>query len=138
MDLHETTDTDKTEFRPAKAARDGEDFDPDEEIPDGFYLVGDSECPQSEWHAAIINAVREVTHIAPGDTICGEKSTQEGTIAVPTRSLFLCSSATNASFATTTEVYPDSPRTDGEQCNLAQVAAVTAGLDFLVAAAAAQ
>ena len=38
VDLHETTDTDETEFRPAKAARDGEDHTPDS-IPDGFYEV---------------------------------------------------------------------------------------------------
>lgn len=39
VDLHETTDTDESEFRPAKAARDGTPFEPDS-IPDGFYLVG--------------------------------------------------------------------------------------------------
>ena len=29
VDLHETTDTDESEFRPAKAARDGETCEPD-------------------------------------------------------------------------------------------------------------
>jgi predicted deacylase len=38
IDLHETTDTDETEFRPAKSARDGEGFEPGT-IPDGFYTV---------------------------------------------------------------------------------------------------
>ena len=38
IDLHETTDSDESEFRPALAARDGEDFKPGI-IPDGFYLV---------------------------------------------------------------------------------------------------
>src|SRR5699024_7914710 len=42
VDLHETTDSDETEFRPALAARDGKPFEP-EGIPDGFYLVDDSE-----------------------------------------------------------------------------------------------
>merc|ERR1712232_539911 len=86
IDLHETTDTDKTEFCPAKRARDGvileskdeegeEDPDP---IPDGFYLVSDSTNPQAAWHRAMIDAVRKVTHIAPADpdgTIIGEKVT---------------------------------------------------------------
>ena len=39
LDLHETTDTDDTEFRPAKASRDGLLLEPDS-IPDGFYLIG--------------------------------------------------------------------------------------------------
>src|SRR6185312_5171435 len=45
IDLHETTDSDESEFRPALAARDGVPFEPGE-IPDGFYLVDDSENPQ--------------------------------------------------------------------------------------------
>jgi hypothetical protein len=40
IDLHETTDTDESEFRPALAARDGKPFEPGT-IPDGFYLVDD-------------------------------------------------------------------------------------------------
>jgi hypothetical protein len=38
IDLHETTDSDEGEFRPALAARDGKPHEPDL-IPDGFYLV---------------------------------------------------------------------------------------------------
>ena len=48
VDLHETTDTDETEFRPAKAARDGEKHEPDG-IPDGFYLVADMTNPQASY-----------------------------------------------------------------------------------------
>ena len=48
IDLHETTDTDETEFRPALAARDGKSSEPGE-IPDGFYLVDDTEQPQPEF-----------------------------------------------------------------------------------------
>jgi len=44
IDLHETTDTDESEFRPAKAARDGVAFEPGT-IPDGFYLVADVTSP---------------------------------------------------------------------------------------------
>ena len=51
VDLHETTDTDETEFRPAKAARDGEYIAPDT-IPDGFYCVGDTANPQDEFQKA--------------------------------------------------------------------------------------
>ena len=52
IDCHETTDTDDSEFRPAKASRDGTEMEEDG-IPDGFYLVGDSLNPQPEWHAAM-------------------------------------------------------------------------------------
>ena len=45
IDLHETTDTDESEFRPALAARDGKPFEPGT-IPDGFYLceIGRASC----------------------------------------------------------------------------------------------
>lgn len=122
VDLHETTDTDESEFRPAKAARDGVEYEADT-IPDGFYLVGDSEKPQAAWHTAMIDAVRRVTHIAPPDgagKIIGEPIVQEGCIVYPTKSLHLCSSTTGAEYATTTEVYPDSPSADDETCNRAQ------------------
>lgn len=66
LDLHETTDTDDSEFRPAKASRDGLALE-EEGIPDGFYLIGDIDNPQPEWHKAMIDAVRKVTHIAPPD-----------------------------------------------------------------------
>ena len=42
-------------------------------------------------------------------------------------------SMTSAPFRTTTEVYPDSPRTTPEQCNAAQVAAVCAAIDYALA-----
>ena len=45
IDLHETTDSDESEFRPALAARDGVAFEPGE-IPDGFYLVDDEDKPK--------------------------------------------------------------------------------------------
>jgi len=35
IDLHETTDTDESQYRPAVAARDGKPFAPGT-IPDGF------------------------------------------------------------------------------------------------------
>jgi len=40
IDLHETTDTDNSEFIPARIARDGLKPEPWSEIPDGFYLIG--------------------------------------------------------------------------------------------------
>ncbi|MEJ2713516.1 MAG: M14 family metallocarboxypeptidase [Acidihalobacter sp.] len=54
IDLHETTDTDESEFRPSLAARDGIEYVPGE-IPDGFYLVDDSETPQPKFQQAIID-----------------------------------------------------------------------------------
>lgn len=85
VDCHETTDTDESEFMPARAALGGSVYKPCD-IPDGFYLVGDSDKPQLEWHKAVIDAVREVTHIAPGDdngTIIEEPLVQDGVIVVP-------------------------------------------------------
>jgi hypothetical protein len=137
IDLHETTDTDESEFRPAKAARDGQDFEPGE-IPDGFYTVGDTEDPQPAFQKAIIDAVARVTHIAPADAkgeIIGSPVVQPGVINYPVRELALCAGVTNARYRTTTEVYPDSPRATAAQCNAAQVAAVRAALDHALAEA---
>ncbi|MEZ5465428.1 MAG: M14 family metallocarboxypeptidase [Lysobacteraceae bacterium] len=134
IDLHETTDTDESEFRPALAARDGKPFVPGT-IPDGFYLVDDTDNPQPAFHRAIIDAVAKVTHIAPADpdgTIIGSPVVSPGVIRYAFVPLGLCAGVTGARFATTTEVYPDSPKATPEQCNKAQVAAARAALDFAV------
>lgn len=135
IDLHETTDTDESEFRPALAARDGKPFEPGE-IPDGFYLVGDTENPQSEFQQAIIAAVAKVTHIAPADSdgqIIGSPVVAPGVINYEFKRLGLCAGITDAAYKATTEVYPDSPRATPEQCNAAQVTAVRAAIDFALA-----
>jgi hypothetical protein len=132
IDLHETTDTDESEFRPALAARDGKPFEPDV-IPDGFYLVDDSENPQPQFQQAVIEEVAKVTHIASADAngqIIGSNVVARGVIEYPLRQLGLCTGITGARYTTTTEVYPDSPRATPEQCNAAQVAAVRAAIDF--------
>ena len=132
VDLHETTDSDETEFRPALAARDGRPYEPGV-IPDGFYLVDDAENPQTGFQDAIIAAVERVTHIAPPDDaglLLGERVVSRGVIHYPVRALGLCAGVTGARFTTTTEVYPDSPRTTPAQCNDAQVAAVCAALEY--------
>lgn len=131
IDLHETTDTDETEFRPALAARDGKPFEPGT-IPDGFYLCADSEAPEPAFQQAVIDAVAKVTHIAPADpdgTIIGSPVVAPGVIEYPYRALGLCAGATDARYRTTTEVYPDSPRATPEQCNEAQAASVRAAID---------
>ena len=135
IDLHETTDSDESEFRPALAARDGKPFEPGE-IPDGFYLVDDTEQPQPEFQQAIIDAVAKVTHIAPADQngeIIGSTVVSPGVIRYPFRALGLCAGITSARFKTTPEVYPDSPSASPEQCNAAQAAAVCAAIDFALA-----
>ncbi len=135
IDLHETTDSDESEFRPALAARDGEEFEPGE-VPDGFYLVDDAENPQPEFQRAVIVAVEKVTHIAPADAngqIIGSPMVAPGVIEYPLKQLGLCPSITHARYKTTTEVYPDSPRTTPEQCNRAQAAAVCAAIDYALA-----
>lgn len=135
VDLHETTDSDESEFRPALAARDGKPFEPDL-IPDGFYLVDDSDNPQPEFQRAIIAAVAQVTHIAPPDRegrIIGSPLVAPGVIEYPFRRLGLCAGISGARFTTTTEVYPDSPRATPAQCNTAQATAVCAAIDHALA-----
>lgn len=134
IDLHETTDSDESEFRPALAARDGEDYQAGS-IPDGFYLVGDANNKQIDFQAAIIKAVKQVTHIAPADQqgeIIGSKAEAEGVIYYPVKQLGLCGGITNAPYTTTTEVYPDSEKATHQDCNNAQVAAIKAALDFVL------
>ena len=135
VDLHETTDTDESEFRPALAARDGVAYVPDG-IPDGFYLVDDSERPQTGFQQAVIAAVAKVTHIAPADhkgEIIGSPVIVPGVIHYALKKLGLCASITGAPYKTTTEVYPDSPRASSEQCIAAQVAAACAAIDYALA-----
>jgi hypothetical protein len=132
IDLHETTDSDESEFRPALAARDGKPFEPGV-IPDGFYLVDDSENPQPEFQRAVIDAVSKITHIAPADAngkLIGSDMVSPGVIQYAIRELGLCTAITGARYTTITEVYPDSPRVTPEQCNAAQVAAVCAAIEF--------
>lgn len=132
IDLHETTDSDETEFRPALAARDGKEFVPGT-IPDGFYLCGDAQNPQLDFQNAVNAAVAKVTHIAPSDEhgeIIGSTVVAPGVILYDYSALGLCGGVTDAPFTTTTEVYPDSPRATPAICNAAQVAAVCAAIDF--------
>lgn len=134
IDLHETTDSDNSEFRPALAAREGT-VNHNWNIPDGFYLVADADRPQAEFQRHIIRAVTEVTHIADADEngqLIGADVVERGVIEYPAKRLGLCMGLTDAAYVTTTEVYPDSPRTTPEQCILAQVAAITGGLDLLI------
>lgn len=137
IDLHETTDSDEREFRPALAARDGKPCEPGT-IPDGFYLCADSARPAPAFQQAILAAVAEVTHIAPADpdgTIIGSPVVAPGVIEYDYRALGLCAGITDAPYVTTTEVYPDSPRANPAQCNEAQAVAVRAALEFALAAA---
>jgi hypothetical protein len=135
IDLHETTDSDESEFRPSLAARDGKPFVPGT-IPDGFYLCADSARPQPAFQQAINAEVAKVTHIAPADpdgTIIGSPVVAPGVIEYDYTALGLCAGITDARYVTTTEVYPDSPRATPEQCNQAQAAAVRAAIDFALA-----
>ena len=134
IDLHETTDSDNSEFRPAKAARDGT-VNSNWNIPDGYYTVDDAEHPCPALQKAIIDRVAKVTHIAEADEdgkLIGEPMQQPGVINYAKASLGLCGSVTDAPLVSTTEVYPDSPSATPEQCIQAQVAAVTGALDYLL------
>lgn len=133
FDLHETTDTDNTVFRIALEKRDAkkQDFS---EIPDGFYVVGNSHKIEKDFQEAVIDSVKKVTHIAPPDErgmLLGTKIESEGVINYDMKKLFLCGGFSDALYSTTTEVYPDSPKVTDENCNQAQVAAICGGLDYI-------
>ncbi|MEM9056684.1 MAG: peptidase, partial [Pseudomonadota bacterium] len=77
------------------------------------------------------------THIAPADDdgkLIGKPSSQRGVVSYPAKALGLCMGFTDAPWVATTEVYPDSPAVDGENCIAAQVASVTAALDYAATA----
>ncbi|NAW87903.1 M14 family metallopeptidase [Photobacterium halotolerans] len=134
IDLHETTDSDETEFRPALAARDGIEYKPGS-IPDGFYVVGDTDNPHDAFQKAIIDEVRKVTHIAPPDdegNIIGSPVSQEGVIDYPLKKLGLCAGLSDCRYSSTTEVYPDSPLVTPSECNNAQVAAIVGALEYIL------
>lgn len=133
IDLHETTDTDNTEFRLALAAREGTEFG-FWAIPDGFYLVADSENIKIDFQNHINRAVAKVTNIAPSDEngkIIGETIIGEGIIAYKASELGLCMGFSHAEFSTTTEVYPDSPTTSAKECVLAQVATISSAIEYI-------
>ena len=137
VDLHETTDTDNSVFRPALSARDAIEQKV-WNIPDGFYLVGNTLSPQADFQKAIISTVEKVTHIAPADEdgkLIGVELEQFGVINYDGRKLGLCMGLTDASYVTTTEVYPDSPKSDNENCIIAQVAAIAGALDYIIESA---
>ena len=134
IDLHETTDSDNSEFRPALAAREGK-VNTNWNIPDGFYLVADSNKPEPAFQKAIIEHVEKVTHIAPSDEnkqLIGVPQAQFGVINYAARDLGLCMGFSEAAYVTTTEVYPDSATANPEECILAQVAAIYGALDYII------
>lgn len=135
IDLHETTDSDATEFQPALCARDGKSLEvwP---VPDGFYLVADAANPQLAFQDTVIASVEKITRIARPDAageIIGSPVISRGVIAYPMAERGLCASITNARYSTTTEIYPDAPDATAALCVEAQVAAICAALDFALA-----
>ncbi|MBH9551422.1 M14 family metallopeptidase [Inhella gelatinilytica] len=134
VDLHETTDSDNDEFGPAKAARDGTPYEW-HEVPDGFYVVGDTARPVPAFQQALIEAVARVTPIAepdPQGCIIGSPVQAHGVIHYDFSALGLCGGITQARFTTTTEVYPDSPRTTPAACNEAQATTINRAIEFLL------
>lgn len=142
LDLHETTDSDRT-FLPEEYAKNGLWLEAkDVQIDDGFYLIGSAGKVRTELETAMIETVRKLTHIAVPDErgmISDTKATAEGVIhmsGVPG----LCAELTGAGSiwgAYTTEMYPDSPRFKGMTeaqietlCAAVQVACVRGALDF--------
>ena len=97
--------------------------------------MGDEHNPVPDFQKHIIESVSEVTHIAlPDDAgrLIGVPLAQHGVINYATQNLGLCTGFSKCTYGTTTEVYPDSPLVDEENCIHAQVAAVVGGLDFVI------
>ncbi len=133
IDLHETTDRDKTVFRPALAARDGLEKLNDD-IPQGFYLVADEERPELDFQQAVVRSVEEVTLIADKDEqgrILNEPAKAHGVIYYAMHKLGLSGTLTTARFHTTTEVYPDGDWMTPESSVESQIAAIRGGLDYV-------
>jgi len=136
VDCHETTDSDALEFMPARAAHAGKEHE-FEAIPDGFYCYDREDSPNPDFVRAVVDSVRTVTHIAPADEKGCIMDIQvpkdnPGVLTLDVHSMKVCCAMTPAKFVTTTEVYPDSPGVTAELCNLAQVAAVCGGLDYVI------
>jgi hypothetical protein len=124
IDLHETTDSDESEFRPALAARrQAVRAGPDSRW---FYLVDDSENPQPAFQQAVIAAVEKVTHIAPADDkgeIIGSPVVAHGVIEYPLVS-WACVPALPVQRTPPPPRSTRTARAHPQQCNDAQVAAV--------------
>lgn len=157
LDLHETTDTDRLDFQPAKAARDGQIFK-DEAIPNGFYLIGkDTDWSNTASHIkfyhSILQSVAQNSRckVCPDKNILGYELFKSipGLICSKSNHKPLCSNICKANgdgassmfFAATTEVYPDETAfiddekkvrtvTD-EDCTEAQYQAVMGAIGFL-------
>ncbi|MEJ6473256.1 M14 family metallocarboxypeptidase [Pseudoalteromonas piscicida] len=133
VDLHETTDSDNSEFRPALAAREGKE-NHNWNIPDGFYLVGHTQKPEAAFQECIIEEVAAVTQIADADEngqLIGVAIEQHGVINYDGTALGLCMGMTEAPFVTTTEVYPDGKNATPENCIAGQVAAIRGAIKYL-------
>ncbi|HAS88455.1 MAG TPA: peptidase [Desulfovibrio sp.] len=134
IDLHETTDRDKTVFRPALAARDGIEI-AIEEVPQGFYLVGDEERPQLDFQNAINRSVEKITPLAPPDNegyTLGKPEVSPGVILYPMRELGLSGTLTDAPYHSTTEIYPDGDWMTPEASVDGQIAALRGGLEYVL------
>lgn len=134
IDLHETTDRDKTVFRPALAARDGVECT-NGDVPQGFYLVANKEKPELDFQNAIIREVEKVTPIAKTDesgNILGETAVAHGVILYPMLELGLSGILTDAPYHSTTEIYPDGAWMTPELSIAGQLAAIRGGLDYVL------
>ena len=140
-----------------RAARDGQ-LEYDDHIPDGFYLFGSVDDGDGEevgvddgeggvnrknrrdFYDAILAGVEGVgSHLAEMEidgTLCGYRAEKRGLLLLSRSEcadMGICAGGAlpDVPYAVTTEVYPDSIRTSGEDCVKAQVGAICAALDFL-------
>lgn len=123
-DLHETTDSD-IEFRRLLAERDGEE-EPNSYIPNGFYMLADTDDPDSLFASKIIETVRKVTPIATDTIILGYRN-EGGIIKAPDlKNLCMNFSKIFARDVITTEIYPEN--IPARESIDGQIAAIEGGL----------
>ncbi len=88
-----------------------------------------------DFQGAVIESVPSITHIAPpkdAGNIIDMLAARDRVILLPAKALGLCCSAMGARYATTTEVYPDSPRAMDEICIHAQVLAIVGASEYVL------
>ncbi len=100
-------------------------------------VMGECRCFDECSHAGASTCEDDVIYRCTADDqgcLIGKPLEQEGVINYDAQGLHLCTGFTRAHYASTTEVYPDSPRTNPAACIRAQVAAVRGGVDYALAA----
>ena len=139
LDIHETTDSDRTRFRHEQASHDGETYTPTEDdVPNGYFILTDNPDIQNEglsgtFEQAMIGAVKEsgTTPIASNIDIPGHGYTPYQGICY-SEVHNVASKFTKAAYRVTTEMNPDIDGMTLETANRAQIAGIKGAISWLL------